>query len=99
MIKLQKTRRISENIAKSESVLELWRLRNLTFKRRITIFKILALSKIIDFALVKTIPNEIIDQLSKMERYFIWNKMKPKIKKSTLYNNFQDDGLKNLDIR
>ena len=99
MIKLQKTRRISENIAKSESVLELWRLRNLTFKRGITIFKILPLSKIIDFALVKTIPNQIIDQPSKMERDFIWNKMKPKIKKFTLYNNFQDDGLKNLNIR
>ena len=92
-------KRISENITKIESVLKLWRLRNLTFKRRITIFKTLALPKIIDFVLVKTIPNEIIDQLSKMQKDFIWNKLKPKIKRSTLYNNFQDGSLKNLDIK
>lgn len=73
-------RRISENITKIESVLKLWRLRNLTFERRITIFETLSLSKMIDFALVKTTSNEIVDQLSKMQKYFIWNKMKPEIK-------------------
>ena len=72
-------RRISENI-KIESVLKLWRLRNLTFERRITIFETLSLSKMIDFALVKTTSNEIVDQLSKMQKYFIWNKMKSEIK-------------------
>ena len=73
-------RRMSENITKIESVLKLWRLRNLTFERRITIFETLSLSKMIDFALVKTTSNEIVDQLSKMQKYFIWNKMKPEIK-------------------
>ena len=73
-------RRISENITKIESVLKLWRLRNLTFERRITVFETLSLSKMIDFALVKTTSNEIVDQLSKMQKYFIWNKMKPEIK-------------------
>ena len=73
-------RRISENIAKIESVLKLWRLRNLTFERRITIFETLSLSKMIDFALVKTTSNEIVDQLGKMQKDFIWNKMKPEIK-------------------
>ena len=92
-------RRISENITKVESVLKLWRLRNLTFERRITIFETLSLSKMIDFPLVKTIPNEIIDQLSKMQKDFIWNNMKPETKKSTLHNNFQDDGLKSFDIK
>ena len=73
-------RRISENITKIESVLKLWRLRNLTFERRITIFETLSLSKMIDFALVKTTSNEIVDQLSKMQKDFISNKMKPEIK-------------------
>ena len=44
-------RRISENI-KIESVLKLWRLRNLTFERRITIFETLPFAKMMDFALV-----------------------------------------------
>ena len=73
-------RRISENITKIESVLKLWRLRNLTFERRITIFETLSSSKMIDFVLVKTTSNEIVDQLSKVQKDFIWNKMKPEIK-------------------
>ena len=73
-------RRISENITKIESVLKLWRLRNLTFERRITIFETLSLSKMIDFVLVKTTSNEIVDQLNKVQKDFIWNKMKPEIK-------------------
>ena len=73
-------RRISENITKIESVLKLWRLRNLTFERRITIFETLSLSKMIDFVLVKTTSNEIVDQLSKVQKDIIWNKMKPEIK-------------------
>ena len=45
------------------------------------------------------IPNEIIDQLSKMQKDFILNNMKPETKKSTLHNNFQDGGLKSFDIK
>ena len=40
--------------------------------------KNLALSKIIHLALVKTIPNATVNQLSKVQKDFIWNEVKPK---------------------
>ena len=79
-------------------MLKLWRLRNLTVQGKITIFKTLALSKIIHMALVKVIPTSTIDLLNKIQKQFIWNNLKPKIKQSTLCNNYQDGALKNVNI-
>ena len=55
-------------------MLKLWRLQNLTLEGRITT------SKIIHLALVKTIPNATIDQLSKMQKrlYIKQNEVKNK---------------------
>lgn len=74
-------------------MLKLWRLQNLTLEGRITT------SKIIHLALVKTIPNATIDQLSKMQKDFILNKMKWKIKNSILHSNLHDGGLINVNIK
>ena len=74
-------------------MLKLWRLQNLTLEGRITT------SKIIHLALVKTIPNATIDQLSKMQKDFTLNKMKWKIKNSILHSNLHDGGLINDNIK
>ena len=47
---------------KIENVLKVWRIRNLTVQGKITIFKTLAISKIIHLALVTDVP-QVIDQL------------------------------------
>ena len=62
------------------NLLKLWNLRNLTFEGRIAVSKTLALSKIIHLAPVKTISSGAIDQLKNIQKDFIWNKTKPKIK-------------------
>ena len=61
-------------------------------------FKSLAPSKITHLALVKTIPPSIIDQLNKTQKNFIWNRLNPKIKNSTINNNYENGGLKNVNI-
>ena len=85
-------------VAKIENLLKLWRARNLSLERKITVFKSLALSKITHLALVKTIPPSIIDQLNKTQKNFIWNGLNPKIKNSTINNNYENGGLKNVNI-
>ena len=45
-----------------ENVLNIWRTRNLTVQSKITIFKTLAISKVIRLALVTNVPHVIIDQ-------------------------------------
>ena len=77
-------------------MLKLWKARKLSLEGKITVFKLLALSKITHLALVK-IPPSILDQLNKTQKNFIWKGLNPKIKNSTINNNYQNDGLKNVD--
>ena len=58
-------------IKKIENVLKIWRIRNLTVQGKITIFKTLAISKVIHLALVTNVPQVIIDQLNKIQKDFI----------------------------
>ena len=85
-------------IAKIENVLKLWRARNLSLEGKIIVFKSVALSKITHLSLVKTIPPSIIDQLNKTQKNFIWNGLNPKITNSTINNNYENGGLKNVNI-
>ena len=73
-------------------------MRNLSLERKITVFKTLVLSEITHLGLVKTIPPSIIDQLNKIRKNFIWNGLNPRIKNSAINNNYENGGLKNVNI-
>ena len=60
-------------VKKFENVLKVWRTRNLTVQGKITIFKTLAISKVIHLALVTNVPRAIIVQLNEIQKDFIWN--------------------------
>ena len=83
---------------KAEKVLKLCRMPHLTLEAKITIFKTLAISKIIQLSLATNVPAQIINELNKIEKEFIWNGSNPKIKHSTLCNKYENGGLKNLNI-
>ena len=57
---------------------------NLLIAGKITVFKTLAISKIVHLALVKTITNSIIQELNKIQKEFMWKTGNPKIKHDTL---------------
>ena len=65
---------------------------------KITLLKTLALSKIIHLALVTNLPTATIELLSKIQKEFLWAKNKSKIKHDTLCNDYEDGGLKSVDI-
>ena len=96
---LENDQNFTDQIIKIENVLKLWRSRSLNLEGKITVFKSLALSKIIHLALVKTIPNTTIEELNKIQKNFIWNNSKPKIKNCTLSGNYLNGGLKNVNIK
>ena len=96
---LENDQNFTDQIIKIENILKLWRSRSLNLEGKITVFKSLALSKIIHLALVKTIPNTTVEKLSKIQKNFIWNNSKPKIKNCTLSGNYLDGGLKNVNIK
>ena len=51
---------IQENFKRHFIKIKIWRMRDLSIPGKITVFKTLAISKIVHLALVKTIPNSII---------------------------------------
>ena len=74
-------------------------MRQISIKEKLSIFKTLAISKIVHLALVKGIPSNKTTQLNKMQREF--GKTKPTILKLVLFVEkllFENVGLKNFDM-
>ena len=96
---LEQDKNFSEHILKIESILKLWRMRQLTLQRRVTVFKSLAISKIAHLLLITKIHNNTIDLMYKIQRNVIWQCKKAKIIHSILCNGYENRGLKNVDLR
>ena len=69
-------------------------MRHLSLEGKITIFKSLALSKIVYLALLTIFPKSIIEELNEIQKKFLWSNKNCKIKHGALCN----DGLKIADI-
>ena len=61
----QQEKNFFDHITKIKNVLKVWRMRDLSIEDKITVFKSLAISKIIHLSLVTTTNNSIINQLEK----------------------------------
>ena len=66
--KLETHENFKMHIIKIEKILRIWRMRDLSIACKITVFKTLAISKIVHLALVKIIPNSIIQELNKFKK-------------------------------
>ena len=93
---LELDKNFCEHIFKIENILKLWRTRQLTLEGRITVFKSLAVSKLIHLLLITKLYNNTIDLLYKIQKNFIWQGKKAKIKHSTLCNGYEKGGKKML---
>ena len=91
--KLEIKENFKRHIINIQKILRIWRMRDLSIAGKITVFKTLAISKIVHLALVKTIPNSIIQELNKIQKEFIWKTCNPKIKHDTLCKNYENGGL------
>ena len=69
-------------------------MRKLTLEVKITIFKSLAISKIMHLAIIAKVSNTVIEEL----KLWLLDNKKVEIKQSTLRNDYKDGGLKNVDI-
>ena len=71
-------------------------MRNLSIKGKIVVFKTLAISKRVYLALLTVIPDHITDEVTKIQKSFIWHDSSPKVKHETLRMEFKAEGLKML---
>ena len=74
-------------------------MRQLTLEGRITVFKSLALSKFIHLLLIIKLHGNTVDLLREIQKNFIWQGKKAKIKHSTLCNGYEKGGIKKVDLR
>ena len=94
--KLEQEKTFFNHIAKIQNILKLWKLRNLSIEGRIVVFKSLAISKLTHLALVTEIPTSTVNLLTNIQMEFIWKGKTPNIKSSTLCNDYDNGGLKNV---
>ena len=70
----------------------------LTLEGRITVFKSLAISKVIHLLLSTKLHSNTIDLFHKIQKKFIWQGRKAKITHSTLCNVYEKGDMKNVDL-
>ena len=75
----------------------LWRMRNITLEWK-TIFKTLALSKTVYMTLITSFSEQLIEEMQRIQKVFIWSNLTSKIKNETLSNSSEGSGLKNLYV-
>ena len=54
-------------------------MKNLTLEGRIVVFKTLTISKIVFLALLTKILHQIVKELEKIQKYFLWKDTTPKM--------------------
>ena len=72
---------LDERIKKLNTILNIWRSRNLSLKRKLTIIKTLAIPQIQLLFNMIFIPDKIIKQIDDLVYKFLWNAKPPKVTK------------------
>ena len=83
---------------KTQRILNIWNMRSFSLLSRVQIFKTFAISKLNYLASASNIPKDVVNQLTMMQKKFIWNNKPPKIKHSTLIAPYSKGELNNVDI-
>ena len=87
------------NVIKNvEGTLKAWKGRFLSIQGKIIVFKTLGFSKIIYVSYLSIVPRDVLQVLEGIQKSFIWDGKKAKIKHSTLTNDYCKGGLKDIDI-
>ena len=95
---LYKEKNFMESLKKLQDVTKIWSMRALSLYGKITIFKSLALSKVLYISSMATIPTDILNLIENTHKNFIWSNKRAKIKHTTLISDYSKGGLKDIDV-
>jgi hypothetical protein len=85
---------LEERYNKFQSVINIWKQRDLSLKGKITILKSLALPQLTYITNVTHVSKTFTDKVHRCIQNFMWNNKPPKIKNSTLIADIKHGGLK-----
>ena len=87
-----------DTVKSIQQALRFWNRRILSLEGNIIIFKTLAISKIVYLAFLTVTPKSLIEELQRIQKMFISHSSRPNISHKTSCNNFENGGLKHVDI-
>ena len=99
---LDKTLSIDKNVSdlltEMRAIIKTWKIRNLTLKCKVIIFRSLIASKPVKIASLVHTPKCVVEAIQIIHKESIWDNKKSKIKHSTTIVSYCDGGLKGTDI-
>jgi hypothetical protein len=96
--KQMEEKNFTEKLKELKCLLSIWGQRDLSIIGRITIFKSLAFSKVIYQCSNLAVPENIIAELNQIAFDFVWHGKPDKVKRNTIIADYQEGGLKMLDV-
>ena len=85
-------------IQKFQTKLDIWRSRDLTLFGKVLISKTLGISSLVYSMSNIDVPKEVIPDVQRRLFKFVWNNKQDKIKRTSLYQDFEKGGLRMPDI-
>ena len=70
--KLKDSKHFCDMVKNIYNLIQLWRMRHLSLEGKITIFKSLAISKIMYLALITLIRNSFLVELKQIQKTYLW---------------------------
>ena len=92
--KIEDDLNFSKTIKKLCNAIKLWRMRKISLEGKIWIIKPLAISKFVHLTIIKKISNTVTEGLKQIQKLFLSDNRKVKIKQNTLRNDYKYGGLK-----
>ena len=86
-------------LIKIQSILNMWKMRNLTLYGKIVVLKALVVSQIVYAASAIHVPDNLVRKLEKMMYTFLWGSKREKIKRTVCINSPEEGGLGMIDLR
>ena len=80
------------------TILNIWKQRWLSLAGKIQVFKSLIASKPVYIATMKSLPQDMLDELQRMQKEFLWQGKRAKIKHSMMIGSYEKGGLKDVDL-
>ena len=95
---LEKKMNFYNLVTDCRTLLNIWKKRWLSLVGKIQVFKSLIASKPVYVATMKSLPQDVLDELHRMQKEFIWQGKRAKIKHSTMIGSYEKGGLKDVDL-
>ena len=81
-----------------EKKMNFWKQRWLSLAGKIQVFKSLTASKPVYIATMKSLPQDVLEELHRMQKKFLWQGKRAKIKHSTMIGSYEKGGLNDVDL-